>query len=70
MPSKMAIVDFHKCKPSECENGVCLAAQVCERKLLTQETVYQAPMTNPSLCRACGDCLRACPLGAIQISRF
>lgn len=70
MPSKMAIIDFNRCKPSECDNGVCLAAQACERKLLVQESAYEAPMPNPSLCRACGDCLRACPMGAIQISRF
>jgi len=69
MPSKMALVDFNKCHPGECNKGICLAAQACERKLLTQEKEYEAPMPNPSLCRACGDCQRICPLGAIQISR-
>ncbi|UCH43345.1 MAG: 4Fe-4S binding protein [Dehalococcoidales bacterium] len=70
MASKMAIIDFNKCHPSEFENGICLAVQACQRKLLAQEAPYQPPMPDPSLCRACGDCLRACPLGAIQISKF
>ena len=69
MPGKMALVDFSKCKPGQCAGGLCLAAQACQRKLLTQEAPNEVPMTDPSLCRACGDCLRACPLGAIQISR-
>ena len=69
MSDKMAIIDFNKYKPGECDKGVCLAAQACERKLLIQERAYETPMPNPSLCRACGDCLRSCPLGAIRISR-
>ena len=70
MSGKMAIVDFNKCRPGECDNGVCLAAQACERKLLKQEQAYETPMPNPALCRACGDCVRACPMSAMQISRL
>ncbi len=70
MLGKIAMVDFNKCRPEECGNGICKAAPACERKLLKQETAFEAPMTNPSICRACGDCLRACPLNAIQISGF
>ncbi|MFC2014772.1 4Fe-4S binding protein [Chloroflexota bacterium] len=68
MPGKIAMVDFNKCQPEKCENGICKAAQACERKLLTQDTAFEAPMTNPSICRACGDCVRACPMKAIQIT--
>ena len=67
MPGKMALVDFNKCRPEECDNGVCAAALACTRKLLVQEAPYEAPMPNPALCRACGDCVRACPAKAIQI---
>ncbi|MFC1957430.1 4Fe-4S binding protein [Chloroflexota bacterium] len=67
MTGKIAIVDFNKCHPEECENGVCQAAQACSRKLLKQDAAHEPPMTDPALCRACGDCLRACPLKAIQI---
>jgi translation initiation factor RLI1 len=70
MPGKMAIVDFNKCQPGERDDGLCLAARACERRLLVQETAHEAPLPNPSLCRACGDCIRACPLGAIKISGF
>jgi translation initiation factor RLI1 len=68
MPSKMATVDFNKCRPAECNQGICLAAQACERKLLVQESIDEPPMSNPSLCRACGDCMRSCPLGAIKVA--
>lgn len=70
MPSKMAMIDFNKCRPAECENGLCLAAQACERRLLIQENVYEPPMPDPSLCRGCGDCSRACHLGAVRISKI
>lgn len=69
MPSKMALVDYNRCRPGECAQGLCMAAQACERKLLVQESPYEAPMPDPALCRGCGDCLRACPLNAIQMSR-
>jgi translation initiation factor RLI1 len=64
---KMALVDFQKCHPAQCDSGTCEAAQACERKLLRQEANYEIPMTDPALCRGCGDCVRACPLKAIKI---
>lgn len=67
MPSKMALVDFNKCRPDQCNSGVCWAIRACPRKLLKQEACYEAPMPNPSLCRGCGDCVRACPLRAIVV---
>ena len=67
MPSKMAVVDYRKCQPEECSGGVCLASQACTRKLMRQEAPYDAPMTNPSACAGCADCVRACPLKAIRI---
>lgn len=67
MPEKMALVDFPKCHPEHCTDGICLAAEACPRKLIEQEQPGEIPMTNPSLCRACGDCIRACPMKAIRI---
>lgn len=69
MPGKLALVDSNKCNPEKYRDGICLAALACERKLIEQESPYRIPMTNPSLCRVCGDCLRACPLNAIRIIR-
>ena len=67
MPSKMALVDYSKCRPEECAGGVCAAAQACSRKLLKQEADYDVPMPDPSLCRGCGDCVRACSQKAVKI---
>lgn len=67
MPGKMALVDFGKCDPANCEGEVCVAAKACPRKLLRQEAPGDPPMTDPSLCKACGDCVRACPAKAIKI---
>jgi NAD-dependent dihydropyrimidine dehydrogenase PreA subunit len=63
----MALVDFSRCRPERCEDGVCLAAKACRSHLLSQEQPGEAPMTDPTLCRACADCVRACPLKAIAI---
>ena len=68
MSAKMALIDFNKCSPDGCDNGLCLAVQACQRKLLAQEKVYEIPMPDPVLCRGCGDCVRACPSGAVKIS--
>jgi ferredoxin len=50
-----------------CENGICTAAGACPRKLIKQEDPYDIPMTDPSLCKGCGDCAKACPAKAIMI---
>ncbi len=65
MSPKMAMVIYAKCQSEKC--GVCTAAKACERRLITQESPNEIPMTNPVLCRGCGDCVRACPAGAIRI---
>ena len=67
MPSKMTLVDPYKCHPEKCDSGVCAAVLACSHKLLKQEAPYEMPMTHPSLCQGCGDCVRACPLKAIKI---
>ena len=67
MPGKkMALVDYGRCKPEQCVT--CAAAAVCPHKLIKQEAGSETPMTDPSLCRGCGDCVRACPLKAVAIS--
>jgi len=67
MPGKIALVDYNKCRPQDCNNGICLAAQACTHKMLIQEAPYQIPMPDPFLCQGCSDCARACPLKAIKI---
>ncbi|MFC1962330.1 4Fe-4S binding protein [Chloroflexota bacterium] len=65
----MALVHYDRCRPQGCDGGVCVAVKACPHKLLQQENAYEVPMPNPSLCRGCGDCARACPTRAIEISR-
>ncbi|MBN1370035.1 MAG: 4Fe-4S binding protein [Dehalococcoidaceae bacterium] len=68
MPAKTAIIDFNRCRPDECSDGVCPAALACRRKILVQEKPGEIPMVNPAICRSCSDCVRACPLNAIKIT--
>ena len=67
MARKMALVDYHRCHPERCDSGVCVAAGACALKLLQQEAPYAIPMADPFSCRACGDCVRACPLQAVRL---
>ena len=69
MPGKAALVDYNRCRPDQCEGGVCKAAQVCRYRLLKQEKTGEIPMADPFICRGCGDCVRACPLRAIEVTR-
>ncbi|MBN1625409.1 MAG: hypothetical protein JW944_02705 [Deltaproteobacteria bacterium] len=46
MPAKMALIQFDKCRPEMCENGVCVAAKACPHKLIKQEEPYDFPMTS------------------------
>jgi translation initiation factor RLI1 len=68
MPGKMALLHYDKCHPESCEGGICAAALACPRKVLKQEGTYEIPMPAPFLCRGCGDCVRACPEKAIEIT--
>lgn len=67
MPGKVAVILYERCHPEQCDSGKCKAAMACTRKLLKQEAPNEPPMAHPSLCRACGDCVRACPNAAIKI---
>ncbi|MBI2906984.1 MAG: hypothetical protein HYX92_04945 [Chloroflexi bacterium] len=66
MQSKMAQVLYDRCQPDKCDGGICAAAAACPRRSLRQDAPYEAPMAM-SPCRACGDCVHACPAKAIEI---
>jgi translation initiation factor RLI1 len=68
MPGKMAVIDFSRCRPEECNSGVCPAVLACRRKILIQEKPGEVPMVNPAVCSSCSDCVRACRLNAIKIT--
>jgi len=67
MPKKMAVVNYHKCRPEQCDSGVCAAVSACPRKLLKQEAPHEAPMPSPYACQNCAKCVLACPLKAIEL---
>ena len=58
-------VDYKKCHPEKQHNGICAAALACSHGLLRQEAPFEIPMTDPFLCRGCGDCVRACQFKAV-----
>ena len=68
MPNPIAMVNYKKCHPEKCGNGVCAAALACPNKVLMQEAPDEYPYLNPArFCRACGECAKACPFEAIMV---
>jgi translation initiation factor RLI1 len=68
MPKKAVLVDYTKCKPEKCNEGICVAVPECEHKLLVQERRWEVPEVNPSKwCHGCAKCASICPLKAIQM---
>ena len=66
MPKSTVILDYSRCDPSKCEDGICAASKVCERKVLRQEAPGEMPDVYPNMCLGCSDCLNFCPTGALQ----
>ena len=67
MGRKMALLDFGACHPDACPEGACAAAAACPSRLLKQEKPYETHIPEPFACRACGECVRACPNKAVSI---
>ena len=70
MPGKVALVHFDKCQPGKCKEGKCAAMLACPHKLIKQEAPGDIPMFHPSSCQGCGECVRACPMKAIEVVRM
>jgi MinD superfamily P-loop ATPase len=68
MPKKVPAIDYTKCCPEECHNGVCVAVLECEYGSITQEKPCETPEINPAKwCHSCAKCVIACPLHAIRM---
>jgi translation initiation factor RLI1 len=67
MAKLQAIVDYSRCRPDLCRDGICPAVQHCEKKILKQDAPFEAPYRLSELCTGCGDCVIACPYEAIRL---
>lgn len=67
MPRKIVAIDYRSCEPEKCEDGICQAALVCEKKILTQTSPYEMPDTKATVCLSCAICVQACPQNAVRV---
>jgi len=60
-------IDFNKCHPERCNQGICVAGYACPHNAFFQEQPYDFPMYDASMCVGCGACSTACPSKAIRM---
>ena len=65
MPKHKAYVNYNRCDPELCPDGICVAAKECELGILYQNTPYEQPETTSAPCKGCFKCLLVCPTKAI-----
>jgi Fe-S-cluster-containing hydrogenase component 2 len=58
-------VDYKRCHPESCEEGMCLIVRECPRRLFKQEEPYDPPFVISGFCEDCGRCIEMCPLQAV-----
>ncbi len=62
-----ALVDYEKCNPDKCNEGVCVAAKACTHKVMKQiDGRHTPPVVFQDMCLGCWDCIEACPLDAVH----
>lgn len=66
MPSVRLSIDYTKCNPESCPDGICPAAQACTLRILRQDEPYEFPHFFVTECQNCRKCVDACPAGAIS----
>jgi len=66
MPRKIALINYRKCVPEDCRDGICNAIKGCSRKVIKQEEPYDLPFIDMGLCLGCFECLPYCHKEAIE----
>ncbi len=69
MPQPKIVLDYSRCDPESCEDGICAAARVCKKKVLRQEAPGELPDFFPNMCLGCSDCISECPHRALRMMR-
>ena len=67
MPKQIIVVDYSRCEPEQCENGICRAALLCKKRILFQEAPFEMPESRAAMCMGCAVCLTACPRNALKM---
>jgi ferredoxin len=66
-PKVKITIDYNKCNPKRCGQGVCAALLECPIKLIKQIEPYDYPYPVAGFCQECGKCTEACLLEAISM---
>ncbi len=67
--SLVAVVDYNKCHPEKCSEGICAAIDACPVKAIKQGAPYELPKVVQSVCEGYGYCVEACPLKALRLTK-
>lgn len=66
-PKVKITIDYKKCDPKRCNNGICSALLACPIKLIKQIEPYDYPYPLDGFCQECGKCVESCLLEAIKM---
>ena len=66
-PKVKITIDYKRCDPKRCDQGVCVAFLDCPTKLIRQIELYDYPYPVAGFCQECGKCSEACLLRAISM---
>ena len=65
-PKIKIAIDYKRCDPKRCDQGICAVLLECPSKLVKQIEPYGCPYPVAGFCQECGNCSEACLLKAIS----
>ncbi len=66
-PKVKIAIDYERCDPKRCDQGICAAVLACPVKLIKQLEPRDCPYPITGFCQECGKCLEACLMKAINM---